>query len=922
MTVKCPGKLALALALLLSIPLAAEEGFYVGSVRNLSFEGDAPTAAELERIPMSWRTNRDSIHLESGEVLLFNANSFRTNNADWNNFDGLTLAARGESGKVRGALVIPGEDGGAKRHAFEVRLAAGTDSQRRAFWTSWRSHYSRLLSMDRPGGAWFRHQVRRAEAALGVKSNERARNRRFFGGRASSAESTFALMSGGRAVSENLQLDREMPIQGVGADTVDINTISGVTVREFDWTDLNKGLSPARDPLAALIPSDQHAVFLPSFKAMVALADNADEHGTPLLQMAEPRSEDAMVRERYEKQLCLSLNSVARVIGPQLIDSLALTGGDAYLRTGSDVALLMETSQPKALQKFIEAQQALTAGRTNAARIQGDIEGVRYSGYRSTTRDISTHVALVGDSVVVTNSITQLGRIVATARNQNRSLADTPEYTFFRNRYPLGNENETGLVILSDETIRRWCGPKWRIAASRRTRVAAAMAEVQASHMNDLVMGQVEAQKVASNFAVAPGEEFTLSSDRINSEAYGDLTFQTPIMELELLRVSNEEARMYRRWRDGYQRNWSNYFDPIAVRFEVNEQRVSADVTVMPLIDQSRYNQLIEVSKGAELSGAVGDPHPEALMQWSLALNPDSNMLKGYTNILTAMAPQIRVDPLSWVGNGVSVYIDRDPLLAKAAKAEDPEQFLEDNIHNFPVALHVEVRDGLKLALFMTGLRAFIEQTVPGMSTWESLKHNGEPYVKVRATERSGLPRNDDFSLYYAASGEGLTFTLSEHVMHNVLERRVARREAKAKGEDLADHDVRWDGQQVSMRVSREGLSLFQELFGRSYQEQLRSLAYSNITVLNEWKRLFPELDPVEVHEKFWQRRLYCPGGGKYVWNEKLNTVESTVYGSPTSRKEGGPNFPKSLRQFTDGEFGLTFEEHGLRARMVMDRQP
>ena len=58
------------------------------------------------------------------------------------------------------------------------------------------------------------------------------------------------------------------------------------------------------------------------------------------------------------------------------------------------------------------------------------------------------------------------------------SLGATDEYTFFRTRYPRGVDSETGLLILSDATIRRWCSPKWRIAASRRTRVAAAMADI------------------------------------------------------------------------------------------------------------------------------------------------------------------------------------------------------------------------------------------------------------------------------------------------------------------------------------------------------------------------------------------------------------------------------------------------------------
>jgi Nif-specific regulatory protein len=67
-----------------------------------------------------------------------------------------------------------------------------------------------------------------------------------------------------------------------------------------------------------------------------------------------------------------------------------------------------------------------------------------------------------------------------------------PEYRFFRNQYRLGDPNETALAFLSDATIRRWCGPQWRIADSRRTRARAVLAELQASQLDALVKKTVK----------------------------------------------------------------------------------------------------------------------------------------------------------------------------------------------------------------------------------------------------------------------------------------------------------------------------------------------------------------------------------------------------------------------------------------------
>src|SRR5260370_20427069 len=128
------------------------------------------------------------------------------------------------------------------------------------------------------------------------------------------------------------------------------------TLFRSDWKPLIKDLKPQPDPLAAYVPSDQHALFFPTFSAMTAMIDEADADGTPLLQLLEPRAEDANSRGRYQKQLCLELNEISRLLGPQVIGSVAFTGSAPYLLTGSDVGILFETKSPAVLKAFIAAR--------------------------------------------------------------------------------------------------------------------------------------------------------------------------------------------------------------------------------------------------------------------------------------------------------------------------------------------------------------------------------------------------------------------------------------------------------------------------------------------------------------------------------------------------------------------------------------
>jgi len=103
------------------------------------------------------------------------------------------------------------------------------------------------------------------------------------------------------------------------------------------------------------------------------------------------------------------------------------------------------------------------------------------------------------------------------------------------------------------------------------------------------------------------------------------------------------------------------------------------------------------------------------------------------------------------------------------------------------------------------------------------------------------------------------------------------------------------------------------------YQAMMQASAWGNLPILNEWKRRFPDRDPLRVHQQAWGIELVCPGGGKYAWNDKWQTMESTVYGHPGEPKEGPPA-PPVLSTFRSASFGLSFENQGLRARAVLHR--
>jgi hypothetical protein len=305
-----------------------------------------------------------------------------------------------------------------------------------------------------------------------------------------------------------------------------------------------------------------------------------------------------------------------------------------------------------------------------------------------------------------------------------------------------------------------------------------------------------------------------------------------------------------------------------------------------------------------------------------MALNPDSEALKSQSGIMPLGLTRLNI--LGWLGNSIAVYAEEDPFWDELAKAENPEEFAEQNLQRLPVVLQVEVRDPLKLAAFLTGIRALAESAAPELTVWETRKHRDQAYVRVARSRRpnaeqgfAGIP---DFALHYVPGEEVLIVSLNEDVLKKALDRRADRiRPAeKGNGEKVAKvPGPQWLGKNVAVHLDRRALLLYDLLSGPSRQRQMQELAWKNLPILNHWHRHYPQADPVKLHEQTWHQQLVCPGGGTYRWNDRWQTMESSVYGHPGEPKKG-PTLAESMQQFTSADFGLTFEEHGLRAKAVL----
>lgn len=863
-----------------------------------------------------------------GDVCVASAEpDFRWRNA---NRDAARVLARVPAGRpAKGSIFLAKPDyAGMVRLRFALAPETAKPEAARAFHLARERWYEHLLQRDIAGAAWFRCQARLARiAGGGAPAPDPTAARPWGARRTGDLSETYDLFTGGRAVAENLALDVALRPAAAGEELVDVSTLEGITVQAFDWKAMPAAPPPEKDRLAAFVPADQYAVFFPTFDAMLALIDEADAGGTPVLHGLAERAEDARTKDRYERQLCLSAGAFARLLGPRLIRSVAFTGSDPFLRMGTDVAILFDCNDPAPVLAHVQMKQAVEAKETEpkppharAALGRGEVDGVAYVAARSPDDGVRSYAAAVGDVVVVANSLHQLEAIVAAGRGKVPALSGLDEYAFFRGRYRRGDADEAAFLVVSDAAIRKWCGPQWRIADSRRTRALALLTELQARHVDAVAGGAAPAEADAADLALPAGDALVLTPDGARLRDAGGVGFLRPIAEMPPTKVTKSEAEAYRQWRRGYQENWRRWFDPIAVRFVVRSDRLAADATIMPVVAGSDYERFTALTAGAAIAPDAGDRHAGALVHGIMALNTKSEPMRQAGGFLGNMAPGLAVDPLGWIGGSVAVYADDDPFwdeLARFSSDDERSKFMEKEWGRLPVGLHVEVGNALQLAAFLAAFRAFVDQTSPGMLVWENRKHQDQAYVRVGPSDQAkgqnrGMP---DFAVYYLVTGKALVVSLSEPV----VQRAIERIQAAASGKPAAAALPPWLGQSLGLQADRKAVQMVSALTRETYREAMQARSWGNLPILNELRRRVPAQDPVALYERLWGTRPICPGGGAYVWNERRQTMESTAYGCPAEPKPG-PGLPAALDAVTSGNFGLTFEHDGVRAAVELRR--
>lgn len=844
---------------------------------------------------------------------------------------GRVPGAGGGREAVEGTLFLPEASFDGMRGVRFSIADEQLDADITRFYEAQASHYQRLLDEGFMGAAWFRHQRDRARAIVEGAEGEDGEDGE---GRApapprrvdrTAVSDTYELFTGGRAIAENLALDRVVDVQeeGAGARDVALDSLEGITVAEIDWSAMMpEDASPRLDSLAGIVPHDQPVIFMPSVGAGVAMLRLAERSALPAVQSALMSSVREGVLERYEDQLGVRVSDLVELADRGAIGAVALTASDPYLRTGTDLALVMMSEDADSLYEAL--------GERIDARVSG--EGVgggvtpRGSIWASNDRSVSSFLQKVSEDVVVlSNSVPQILRLRSVLDGELASVASLPEYAFFRARHE-ASDDEAMFLVLTDATIRKWCGPRWRIAASRRVRAQSVLLDLHAKYLDGMVRDRLGELVIQPARRPLVGDTVVVTNAGATSGIFNTIGFLTPIAEMDMEQVTEAEAEGYRNWKRGYERGWRTVFDPIAVQLRLSDGIVEADVSVLPVRSGGDYSEAIGLSLGEVLEPDDGDPHANALAQLIFAINRDSALFTEANQQIAPFFPQLRARPFDWVGDAISVYAADDPWWTRMNRMLEDDGVISLDapaLVGAPFGLHVEVSNPLLAAGFLTSVRAFVSGAAPGMLTWSNRTHAGKDYVRIAAADVGMLGEDfEDLEIFYFAAPSGLTLSLNEGVVQRAIDRANDGDEPgeDAVGEARAGAML---GENAELMIDRRLIDLLEALGSRGWERAVWAQSWANLPILNEWKRLYPDRDPVVVHREVWGVTPRCPGGGAYVWDAELQTMKSTVLGCPAEPRAHEVPIP-FLESISRVRAGMTFEDlegdaTGLRTRVHLE---
>ena len=358
------------------------------------------------------------------------------------------------------------------------------------------------------------------------------------------------------------------------------------------------------EPMAMHVPAECIYIRFGTFLNFLWLQDTLKKWGGDVQNLVSLRGLDYEMTKRMEETLVLQQSAMARLLGPTVIEDVAIIGTDVYFQDGGSFGLLFH------------AKNSLLLGadflRQRAERMKADKE-VTEEKIKIAGRDVSflstpdgrvrSFYAADGMFHFVTRSRRLMERFLETGADEASALGALPAFRHARHLMPVDRE-DTVFVYLSEPFFDNLVSPQYRIETRRRLQAIADIELVKLARLaakgqglpDDSIPKLIENGFLPDEFGLRPdGSQAALENGAVIDSARGRRGAFLPVLDVPVESVTPSEATTYTQFVDFYRANWGN-LDPMVIAVqrsspEKKMEKVVVDARMMPF-SRSNFERL------------------------------------------------------------------------------------------------------------------------------------------------------------------------------------------------------------------------------------------------------------------------------------------------------------------------------------------
>jgi hypothetical protein len=596
-------------------------------------------------------------------------------------------------------------------------------------------------------------------------------------------------MTGRLSIQEALQRDKRLFLEAARKkQEFPVSVLKPPALSPHPWAELFRALraSAPEEPFAAATPAEFYFVRARTLTSLFDLVDAAEDWGQPALDFLDGRNEDRGTFLRYQAELGLERSSVTRLLGPELVQDLAIVGSDPYVHEGTDLTVLFHVKNATLFRASVTGVAARTAA-DHGGLVESTFahEGITVNVARSADGRLRQHRATVGDLEILSNSPAALKRVISTIHGSHPRLSDQPDFSYMLAR-DRGTTDDL-LLYFGDAFVGAVVGPGQKIGEARRQ---IALAELSQPGYASLLHGFVEgrAPKTADELLRSKlldkaelrhqdGAPITWAEGTGARSKWGSVAALEPLIDLPAVtRVSAPERRGYEAFARSYESIWSEKIDPVALR--VREQKVgsqttlTADVRVLPLL-RGEYGELL---------GMVGAARAHVAniangARFVVGIGQDAELRRELGS--TGRSFGLGRLAFDWVGDYAIVGLANRSELSNAVldrfrpylevpaetRAASDDSFVS-NLVDLPIYAAIAVKSRVGAALALAVVREFGEKESQGIARFG----RAHDYRGQQISTVTGHEARATITLYYSLLPDALVASLNEAALHGAID--------------------------------------------------------------------------------------------------------------------------------------------------------